>query len=128
MELIVIVSVISLCSLSCATLLAPKEKVLQLSSDEPFTKFYIDGRRVGKRRQPGSVRGIASVRFAHEVSGRKKGCEENAVSIEKGLSGWLFGNIFLGGIIGLIVDLANGSHRSISKTEYDVTPDCDEPE
>ena len=72
---------------SCATLLAPRTKTWQLRSEESHPKFYLDGRRVGKKKRPGVVRARADVRYAYEVSGQKKGCEETTVTLDRGLSG-----------------------------------------
>lgn len=51
----------------------------------------------------------------------KTGYQPAEVSLKKKMSGWYIGNILFGGIIGLIVDAANGAMYDRTPTPVDVT-------
>lgn len=55
---------------------------------------------------------------------KKEGCEEASAVITKKPSGWLWGNIVLGGIIGLIVDFATGAAYKLSPENVHVVFQC----
>jgi hypothetical protein len=54
----------------------------------------------------------------------KRGYEPAEIKLAKSMSGWYFGNIFLGGFIGLIVDASNGSmyNRTPARVQVNLTP------
>lgn len=102
----------------CASIVTQDHAQITLTSSESATKFYLDGNR---KHSP-----IFSVnqRQDHSFTGKKQGCASTTVPFEKGATGWLFGNILFGGIIGLIIDLAADNAEVAKRTTYDVTPDC----
>ncbi len=51
---------------------------------------------------------------ANSVTIEKEGFEPYGVALSRGMNGWVFGNILFGGLIGLVVDVANGAIYSIS--------------
>jgi hypothetical protein len=51
----------------------------------------------------------------------KDGFDAKNVSLSRSMSGWYLGNIVFGGIIGLIVDAANGAMYNRSPAAIDVT-------
>ncbi len=51
----------------------------------------------------------------------KEGYKSITVELRRTLDGWLFGNIFLGGIIGTAIDFLTGSAYKITPQEVDVT-------
>jgi hypothetical protein len=58
------------------------------------------------------------------ISLNKDGYQPKQVSLKKSMSGWYVGNILFGGIIGLIVDAANGAmyNRTPAKVNVHLTP------
>jgi hypothetical protein len=55
------------------------------------------------------------------ISLAKSGYQPASVSLKKTMSGWYAGNILFGGIIGLIVDAANGAMNNRTPAAVDVT-------
>ncbi len=51
----------------------------------------------------------------------KEGYQPVETSLKRSTSGWYFGNILFGGIIGLIVDAANGAMYNRAPANVDVT-------
>lgn len=51
----------------------------------------------------------------------KAGYQHQDVVLKKGLSGWYVGNVLIGGIVGLIVDAANGAMWNRTPKEVNVT-------
>jgi uncharacterized protein YceK len=45
----------------------------------------------------------------YQITIKKEGYKTIDVKLERGINGWVFGNIVLGGIIGLVIDVADGS-------------------
>ena len=50
----------------------------------------------------------------------KEGYEPVTVVLKKGLNGWVWGNILVGGIIGLIIDVATGATSKFVPSEVEV--------
>ena len=51
----------------------------------------------------------------------KEGYQREEVSLRKTMSGWYIGNVLVGGIIGFIVDAANGAMWNRTPAEVNVT-------
>jgi hypothetical protein len=51
----------------------------------------------------------------------KDGYDAKSVALSRTVSGWYFGNIIFGGVIGLIVDATNGAMYNRSPAGIDVT-------
>jgi hypothetical protein len=52
---------------------------------------------------------------------RKDGYEDTYYTIDKHISGWVWGNILIGGIIGLVIDDMTGGAYKLVPTEVNVT-------
>ncbi len=50
----------------------------------------------------------------------KEGYKPIEIKLRRTLDGWFFGNILFGGIIGIIVDFANGSAYKLTPADVDV--------
>jgi len=59
---------------------------------------------------------------AYVIKVEMDGYESVEIKLKKGTNGWVFGNILLGltGIIGIIVDISNGSAKKFVPDEVDV--------
>ena len=56
----------------------------------------------------------------YELIVEKEGYEPVTVVLKKGINGWVFGNIILGGIIGIVIDIATGSASAFKPSEVEV--------
>ena len=51
----------------------------------------------------------------------KSGYDSVELVVERGTDGWIWGNILLGGVIGLVIDFSNGAAYKLSPTELHAT-------
>jgi hypothetical protein len=58
---------------------------------------------------------------SHSFVFKKAGYQDDSFVLTSGTSGWVWGNIFLGGIIGGVVDFADGAARKLSQDSVHVT-------
>lgn len=58
---------------------------------------------------------------AYQIVFRKDGYEDTYYTIDKHISGWVWGNILIGGIIGLVIDDMTGGAYKLVPTEVNVT-------
>ena len=67
-------------------------------------------------------------RKAHHCSLKltKEGFKPKELSFARAVSGWYFGNVLVGGIVGLIVDAANGAMWNRTPSVIDVTLEPEE--
>lgn len=86
---------------SCATIMQPGPDRIQVRSDPDGAKVYLNTMPVGAT--PMEVHVNRKDRCVIEV--KKDGYETVLIDREKVVAGWVFGNILLGGIIGLSIDL-----------------------
>ena len=56
----------------------------------------------------------------YQITIEKKGYEPVTVTLKKGINGWVFGNLLIGGIVGIVIDIASGSASSFKPTEIEV--------
>jgi len=112
-----ILSVLSLCCCifitSCATILSGgNQATLRVSSDPSDAKVYLDGMPDGHTPLDLSV----DKRKPHTVEVRKDGYQSVSRTVISNLgAGWLIADIFLGGLIGIIVDAATGSWNALDQ-------------
>jgi hypothetical protein len=57
----------------------------------------------------------------YKVIFTKPGFGTVEMALERGTNGWIWGNILLGGIIGLVVDLTSGAAYKLSPSDVSVT-------
>lgn len=56
----------------------------------------------------------------YQVRVEKEGYEPTEITLRKGVNGWIWGNLLLGGIIGLIIDITTGSVNKFTPTELEI--------
>lgn len=122
MRVLAIACGLALLSSSCATIMTDNQVRITLVSEEPGTIFYVNDRRIRGRGTTATQSVIQ--RDDHVFTGEKKGCDSGAADYEKRVSGWIAGNIILGGIIGLVIDLATNKFWVAKRKKYNVTPYC----
>lgn len=58
---------------------------------------------------------------SHTFLFKKEGYQDDSFVITSGTSGWVWGNVLLGGLIGGVVDFASGGARKLSQDSIHVT-------
>jgi len=108
-----IVSLIASASLtSCATIVTGSRQKIEICSNPADANVWIDNFCYGKTPMIAELTRDSN----HFVRIELDGFMPYEVCLTKNLNGWFFGNILLGGIIGIVVDATTGAM-------YKLTPD-----
>jgi uncharacterized protein YceK len=96
----------------CATIMHGSSQKIGISSTPSGAKVTVDGK------DNGVTPAFASLKRGdeHVVKIELEGYEKAELTITKTSSGWVWGNIIFGGLIGLVVDIADGAI-------YNLTPE-----
>lgn len=105
-KIIKTVILISLLGLGgCATIMTGTSQPFTVNSNIHKAKVYIDGKYAGET--PLALEKL-STKKNHTIRIEADGYMPVTEVVKKEASGWVWGNIFLGGLIGLGVDMATG--------------------
>lgn len=99
------VGVVALLVSGCATIVAPGPDLVPISSKPPGAMVYVDGVPVGVTPVTIPLKRSGSGRIRIEL----EGYEPVFVTQDKVFNGWFLGNILIGGLIGIIVDVATSN-------------------
>lgn len=107
---------------SCSTLLGggPKQKVT-ISADQSKAHFVIKdqtGQTVFDGTDPGTLQLPRKYTYTVEVS--LDGYAKQTVFISQGINGWFWGNLCLGGVVGMVIDFATGSMWDLQPSKLDI--------
>lgn len=115
--------VLGMCLLSltgCSTVVNGKRQALTVNSNPPGAAFAVDG---FSGVTPGTVE-VERGRPNHTVAISKPGYQSTEVTVGRRVSPWVAGNILVGGLIGLVVDLGTGGAYSLQtdQVQADLEP------
>jgi len=99
------VMLILLVTSSCCTIMLSPQQEVGIASNPSGARIIIDGQDIGKTPLTTSLKRSNN----HTVKVELEGYLPYELNLTKSVSGWVFGNIIFGGIIGLVVDLATGA-------------------
>lgn len=102
--LYLLIITISLLFTSCATLMTGTDQKLSFNSNVPNAKVYIDGQYRGATPIILSLK----TKDSHDIRIEAPGFIPYSNVIQKKVTGWVWGNIAFGGIIGLGIDAITG--------------------
>ncbi len=96
----------------CATIISGTTQEVTVSSDPPGATCDItrQGANLSSVTTPSSTL-IQKTKYDLQVSCAKVGFVTTAVTDKSGVEPWVFGNLLLGGIIGLVIDLSTGAQN-----------------
>jgi uncharacterized protein YceK len=107
----------SLATSGCATVVNGRTQKIGVSSTPTGAMVLIDNQQ--------QVITPAAVELARDQSHtfhfKKEGYQDDSFVITSGTSGWVWGNVLLGGLVGGVVDFASGSARKLSQDSVHVT-------
>ena len=102
---------------ACATVMNGRTGPLGLSSNPSGAQAVIDGKE--------TVLTPASIDLprdeSHTIIFHKEGYEDVSATVVPESSGWIWGNILAGGVIGAAVDYSTGAAKKFSQDTVDVT-------
>jgi len=100
----------------CCTIISGRNQSLPVVTNPSGARVIVNGVQqqspctlVLDRKQP-----------LYQIRIEKEGYEPTEIVLRKGVNGWIWGNLLLGGIIGLIIDIATGSVNKFTPTELEV--------
>jgi diacylglycerol kinase family enzyme len=99
----------------CASIVSGTKQEVAFRSTPPGATVTVDGENHGGT--PMTLK--LSRKSRHEVSFALDGYQPYEMSLTKSLNGWYFGNILFGGIIGLVVDAANGAMYKLTPKQVE---------
>jgi hypothetical protein len=117
-SLMLVVCIVS-CSPGCATIATGggEDQAVRVSSTPKGADVFVNDELVGKT--PMSIR--LPRKDDHHVRIEKAGYEAYEKELRSGMNAWMFGNILLGGLIGLGVDLLSGASSGLDRTNVSPT-------
>jgi hypothetical protein len=100
----------------CATIVKGTKQDIKLNSDPPGATAVID--RDIAVKTPATVK--LSRKEVHTVVFTLEGYESKTVYLNQAMEPWVWGNVVLGGIIGLLVDVSSGAANRLTPQEINV--------
>ena len=98
---------------SCATIMSGSKQYVKFDSSPASASIFIDEVEVGKT--PFEIK--LARKSEHSVMIKLEGYQTYQTTLTKKLNGWIFGNILIGGLIGLIIDPITGAMYNLSPNE-----------
>lgn len=102
---------------SCCTFVNGRHDDVAIRSSVPEASVYVDGVEKGKTPCAVEVKRTGE----HKIEIQKAGYFPYQATTGRGVSWWLLGNAFIGGIIGLPIDLVTGAWADVTPDEIDAT-------
>jgi len=100
---------------SCASMISGSMQDIRLTSTPPGATVTAE---------PGGYRATTPTELTlrrkegpYQITFALDGYEPYTVTLTKGTNGWVWGNLIIGGIIGLVVDMSTGAHEKLSPDE-----------
>ena len=101
----------------CATVTGGcRDQNVKITSNPVGAAVLVDGQPVGET--PASVK--LCRKTEHDVEVAYPGCETAQVTVARRLNPWLFGNILVGGPLGLVVDICTDATHNLSPDDIHV--------
>jgi hypothetical protein len=118
MKLRTLVTVVSLASTAaCATIMQGSQQPVAVSSTPAGAAISVDGKEMGTT--PTTL--LLSRKDSHVVSLLLDGYLPYHMTLEKKTSGWVWGNIVFGGVVGVVVDASTGAMYRLTPGTVDAS-------
>lgn len=109
-------AVIVLLTVGCGTIINGSTETISINSNPAGATVAIEGH--GTVVTPTTL--DLKRNKTHTLHFSLDGYENQTTTVKSGISGWVFGNIIFGGIIGLVVDLISGGWGNLEPNEVNV--------
>ena len=106
-----------LATTACATIMQGSQQGVSVNSNPAGARISVNGQQMGTT--PAVVRLARS--NAHTVRLELDGYAPYEMQLQKKMSGWVWGNIVFGGIVGVIVDGSTGAMYRLSPDAVDAS-------
>jgi len=98
---------------SCATIIHGGRQDIYVTSSPSGAVVRVDGQATST---PGSIN-LERKKALYVLVFEKEGYNPVEIELRRTVDGWLFGNILLGGIIGLVIDFCTGAAYKITPSK-----------
>jgi hypothetical protein len=98
---------------SCATIISGSKQNVKFSSNPSAATIFIDEVEVGKT--PFEIK--LERKSDHSAMIKLEGYQTYQTKLTRKINGWYWGNILLGGLIGIIVDISTGAVYTLTPNE-----------
>jgi hypothetical protein len=111
---------------NCASVVHGPVQDITISSQPPGAKIIIDGKVYGttpqviQLKRSGKLEGEKTEKKGYAVKLEMDGYAPHETQIKRATDEWVFGNLILGGLIGIIVDASNGSMYKLKPNQVSV--------
>ena len=116
-KVIVLLILVSIFLNGCATIMTGTSQPVSINSNVEGAKVYVDGFFKGET----PVSFDLSTKAHHTIKIEAEGYSPYVETIRKKASGWVWGNVFIGGLIGLGVDMISGGLYVLEKDSINGT-------
>ena len=112
---ITIIGILTLIMSSCASIIHGPTQMINFSSQPSGATVTIDGKEYGKTpqsielRRKGREKGDKSKKQQYDVKIALDGYYPYELKVKREMDGWFLGNLFFGGLIGIIIDASSGA-------------------
>lgn len=126
-KLFISVLVIACLFSGCASIVHGRYQTVVFTSQPSRAKIIIDGKDVGLTpksvtlRRMGRLKGEPQEKRSYEVKIELEGFYPYELKVKRGVDGWFYGNVLIGGLVGIIVDVATGSMYQLSPDQVIAT-------
>lgn len=103
---------------SCCSIVNGRSQEVNFKATPSGSKLFIDGQDKGTVPQTVTLKRSK----IHTVRIEAPGYAPYETTVKQTLSGWAFGNIILGGLIGIAIDVSNGSIYALKDVDATLAP------
>lgn len=96
---------------SCASIMHGTKQPVSVSSAPTGATVYLNGQLLGKTPV---VADVSRKTQGNRIRLELEGYEAKEIALSRSVSGWVWGNIIFGGLIGLVVDASTGGMYKIT--------------
>ncbi len=100
----------------CASIMSGSKQEVSISSEPENAKIFVNGNQIGTT--PSKI--LLKRGEKHIIEIRANGYETYRISTSKTITGWFWGNLICGGLIGFVIDLATGNAYDVDPSKIDV--------
>ena len=98
---------------NCATIIHGSRQKMVITCEPRVANVFLDGSRIGQTPLATKLTRAHN----HKISISLEGYMPYEVDIKRKLDGWIFGNILIGGVIGIGIDALSGSMFRLTPAE-----------
>lgn len=101
---------------SCATVVSGTKQNIKITSQPPGAHVKINGTESGVTPTTATL----ARKHSHSIDVSKPGYQPQNRMLHAGMNQWIWGNLLIGGLIGMVIDFSSGGASKLSPDEVHV--------